>query len=181
MYNKSELASYVTMGEVAYTRDKTAQAWDYIAPIPLSSSASPYAAASASGRNGSAGAPLIYELHALLTSLLGFAGLAFLYRNRMRAFAVLMALPCSSSRFPTTSPTQSPLPPQHRPPPHPPGRLRRHPTRHPLGRARAPHPLLATTGFLTPQSPQSQSPSRPQPSASAAASVPSPPRPAFPC
>jgi hypothetical protein len=39
------------------------------------------------------GGPRIYELHALLTTILGFTGLVFLYRNRMRAFAVLMALP----------------------------------------------------------------------------------------
>ena len=94
MYNKSELASYVTMGEVAYTRDKTAQAWDYIRAHPaIFLRLTLRRCFRFWSGTGSAGAPLIYELHALLTSLLGFAGLAFLYRNRMRAFAVLMALP----------------------------------------------------------------------------------------
>jgi hypothetical protein len=94
MYNKSELASYVAKGEVAYTRDKSAQAWDYIRAHPaiflrltLRRCFRFWAG------TGSVGGPRIYELHALLTTILGFTGLVFLYRNRMRAFAVLMALP----------------------------------------------------------------------------------------
>jgi hypothetical protein len=82
------------MGEVAYTRDKTAQAWDYIRAHPaIFLRLTLRRCFRFWSGTGSAGAPLIYELHALLTSLLGFAGLAFLYRNRSRAFAVLMALP----------------------------------------------------------------------------------------
>ena len=42
---------------------------------------------------GNLDSPRFDELHALLTSLLGFTGLVFLYRNRMSAFALLMALP----------------------------------------------------------------------------------------
>ena len=94
MYDKSELASYVAKGEVAYMRDKSAQALQYIRAHPgifirltLRRIFRFWAG------TGSAVGPPIYEFHALLTTLLGFAGLLFLYRNRMRAFAGLMALP----------------------------------------------------------------------------------------
>ncbi len=94
MYDKSELASYVAKGEVAYMRDKSDQALQYIRSHPgvflrltLRRCFRFWAG------TGSAVGPPIYEFHALLTTLLGFAGLLFLYRNRMRAFAVLMALP----------------------------------------------------------------------------------------
>jgi hypothetical protein len=94
MYDKTELASYVAKGEVAYMRDKSSQAWDYIRAHPaifirltLRRCFRFWAG------TGSLDGPPIYEFHALLTTLLGFAGLVFLYRNRMRAFAVLLALP----------------------------------------------------------------------------------------
>jgi len=94
MYNKTELASYVSMGEVAYMRDKSDQALQYIRSHPaifirltLRRIFRFWAG------TGSVGGPRIYELHALLTTLLGFAGLFFLFRNRMKAFALLMALP----------------------------------------------------------------------------------------
>jgi hypothetical protein len=94
MYNKSELASYVTKGEVAYTRDKTAQAWGYIRAHPAIFLRLTFRRCFRfwSG-TGSMNGPRIYELHALLTTILGFTGLVFLYRNRMRTFAVLMTLP----------------------------------------------------------------------------------------
>ena len=94
MYDKTELASYVAKGEVAYMRDKSSQAWDYIRAHPaifirltLRRCFRFWAG------TGSLDGPPIYEFHALLTTLLGFAGLVFLFRNRMRAFALLMALP----------------------------------------------------------------------------------------
>jgi hypothetical protein len=94
MYNHSELASYVAKGEVAYTRDKTTQAWDYIRAHPaIFLDLSLRRCFRFWSGTGSVGGPRIYELHALLTAILGFTGLVFLYRNRMRAFAVLMALP----------------------------------------------------------------------------------------
>jgi hypothetical protein len=94
MYNKSELASYVAKGEVAYTRDKTTQAWDYIRAHPaIFLRLTLRRCFRFWSGTGSINGPRIYELHALLTTILGFTGLAFLYRNRMRAFAVLMALP----------------------------------------------------------------------------------------
>jgi uncharacterized membrane protein YqjE len=94
MYNKSELASYVAKGEVAYTRDKSAQALQYIRTHPaVFLRLSLRRCFRFWSGTGSVGGPRIYELHALLTTILGFTGLVFLYRNRMRAFAVLMALP----------------------------------------------------------------------------------------
>jgi 4-amino-4-deoxy-L-arabinose transferase-like glycosyltransferase len=94
IYDKSELASYVAKGEVAYTREKTTQAWDYIRAHPaIFIRLSLRRCFRFWAGTGNPGGPPIYEFHALLTTLLGFAGLLFLYRNRMRAFAVLMALP----------------------------------------------------------------------------------------
>jgi len=93
-YNKSELDSYIAKGEVAYMRDKSGQALQYIRSHPavflrltLRRIFRFWAG------TGSLDGPPVYELHALITSLLGFAGLFFLYRSRMRAFALLMALP----------------------------------------------------------------------------------------
>ena len=138
------------MGEVAYTRDKTAQAWDYIRAHPaIFLRLTLRRCFRFWSGTGSAGAPLIYELHALLTSLLGFAGLAFLYRNRMQGLCRPRGPP--PAPLPASllhHPRRVSLPPQPRPPPHPPRRLRRHPTRHPLA-APEPHTLYsATTGFL---------------------------------
>jgi 4-amino-4-deoxy-L-arabinose transferase-like glycosyltransferase len=94
MYDKTELASYVAKGEVAYTRDKSSQAWDYIRAHPaIFIRLSLRRCFRFWAGTGNAGGPPIFELHALLTTILGFTGLVFLYRNRMRAFAVLMALP----------------------------------------------------------------------------------------
>ncbi len=94
LYNKQELASYVAKGEVAYTHEKTEQAWQYIRlhPAVFLRLSLRRCFRFWSGTGNVAG-PRIYEIHALLTTLLGFAGLFILYRNRMRAFAVLMALP----------------------------------------------------------------------------------------
>jgi hypothetical protein len=93
-YNHQELASYVAMGELAYTRDKSQQAWAYI-------SAHPGTFLNLSVRRcfrfwmgtGSAGGSPIFVLHAVTTTLLGAIGLLLLYRKRMLHFAVLIALP----------------------------------------------------------------------------------------
>jgi hypothetical protein len=94
MFNKTELSSYRAKGEVAYTQGKSEQAWSYIRANP-----GVFVALSLrrifrfwSG-TGNVDGPLIYEWHALTTTLFGFAGLVFLYRNRMRAMAALMAIP----------------------------------------------------------------------------------------
>jgi hypothetical protein len=94
MTNRAEFASYVSKGEVAYTNGQSAQAWSYIR-------ANPGRFLTLSLRRvyrfwagtGNADSPAVYELHALLTTILGGAGLVFLWRSRRRAFAVLMALP----------------------------------------------------------------------------------------
>jgi hypothetical protein len=94
MYNHAELDSYVAKGEVAYTSDKSAQAWQYVRVHPaIFLDLSLRRCFRFWSGTGNLDSPRIDELHALLTSLLGFAGLVFLYRNRMRAIAVLMALP----------------------------------------------------------------------------------------
>ena len=94
MYNRQELASYVAKGEVVYMRDKSAQAWQYIRAHPAVfldlSLRRCFRFWSGTGNVDSA---RFDELHALLTSLLGFTGLVLLYRNRRKAFALLMALP----------------------------------------------------------------------------------------
>jgi len=94
MYNQQELASYVAKGEVAYTRDKSAQAWQYIRAHPATFlDLSLRRCFRFWSGTGNVDSPRFDEFHALLTSLLGFTGLVFLYRNRRKAFALLMALP----------------------------------------------------------------------------------------
>jgi hypothetical protein len=94
MYNHNELASYVAKGEIAYTSDKSTQAWQYIRvhPAVFLNLTLRRCFRYWSG-TGNQDMPRIDEFHALLTSLLGFAGLVLLYRNRRKSFALLMALP----------------------------------------------------------------------------------------
>ena len=94
MYNPSELASYVAKGEIAYTSDKSSQAWQYIRAHPaifLNLTLRRFFRFWSG--TGNLNSPRIDEVLALLTSLFGFAGLALLYRNRSKALALLMALP----------------------------------------------------------------------------------------
>jgi hypothetical protein len=101
MINRAEFASYVSKGEVAYTNGQSVQAWKYIR-------ANPGVFVKLSLRRiyrfwagtGNVDGPAIYEVHALLTTILGGVGLVLLWRNRMRAFAVLMALPLLLFPFP---------------------------------------------------------------------------------
>jgi hypothetical protein len=93
-FDMQELTSYLTKGEVAYTNDKSKEAWTYIRAQPRI-----FVGVTArrifrfwSGTGNLDGPPL-YEIYALLTTVLGFVGLALLYRTRMRWFAVLMTLP----------------------------------------------------------------------------------------
>lgn len=92
--NRAEFASYVAQGEVAYTQGQSRQAWAYIRANPgvflKLSLRRVYRFWSGTGNvNG----PLIYEIHALLTTVLGSAGLIFLYRRRKAWLANLFALP----------------------------------------------------------------------------------------
>ena len=94
MYDKQELASYLSKGEVAYTHDKSQQAWEYVRAHP-----GVFVDMTArrifrfwTGTGGPGRSPF-WEIHAVATTVLGFAGLLLIYRKRMRDFAVLMALP----------------------------------------------------------------------------------------
>jgi hypothetical protein len=94
MYNKQELASYISKGELAYTRDKSAQAKEYILAQPgafVRMSLRRFCRFWA-GTGNSVGSPF-YAIHAVLTSLFGAIGIALLYRRRVRSFAALLALP----------------------------------------------------------------------------------------
>ncbi len=94
MYNHAELASYIAKGEIAYTCDKSDQAWQYIRLHPATFlNLSLRRCFRFWSGTGNVDSPRIDEVYALLTSLLGFAGVAILYRNRSKAFALLMALP----------------------------------------------------------------------------------------
>jgi hypothetical protein len=94
MYNKPELASYISMGELAYTRQKSAEAWGFIRARPghfLGLSLRRFFRFW-TGTGNEAGSP-VYAIHAVLTTVLGLTGLVMLYRRRMRCIADLMALP----------------------------------------------------------------------------------------
>ncbi len=94
MFNKQELSSYLSKGEVAYTRGKSEEAQAYIRANPI-----PFLKLSARRfyrfwtGTGNVDSPPIYEIHSLLTTVFGFAGLILLSRRRMYGFATLMALP----------------------------------------------------------------------------------------
>jgi hypothetical protein len=93
-FNKKELDNYIAEGEVAYTRGKTEQAWTYIR-------ASPGTFVALTLRRifrfwtgtGNQNGIFLYPLFVVPTTVLGFTGLAMLYRRRMRCIADLMALP----------------------------------------------------------------------------------------
>jgi hypothetical protein len=94
MYDKQELDSYISKGEVAYTDDKSQQAWDYVR-------AHPGIFVDMTARRiyrywtgtGGPGRSAVWQIHATTTAVLGFIGLILIYRSRMRDFAALMALP----------------------------------------------------------------------------------------
>jgi hypothetical protein len=95
MYDKQELASYVSRGEVGYTHYKSQQAWEYIRARPrvFVNMTSRRIFRFWTGTGGPGRSP-IWAIHATTTSVLGFAGLILIYRNRrMRQYAVLFAIP----------------------------------------------------------------------------------------
>jgi hypothetical protein len=94
MYNKQELANYISEGELAYTQDKSDQAKAYIWAHPARFVEMTLRRFFRfwTGTGNSSGSP-VYVIHALLTSILGIMGLAQLYRARKRSFAILMTLP----------------------------------------------------------------------------------------
>ena len=94
MYDKQELASYISKGEVAYTHDKSQQAWEYVR-------AQPRIFVDMTARRifrfwtgtGGPGLSPIWAIHATLTTVLGIAGFVLIYRRRGRNIAILMAIP----------------------------------------------------------------------------------------
>jgi hypothetical protein len=94
MFNKQEMGSYIAKGELAYTNGKGKEGWGYI-------HAQPIIFVKLSLRRmyrfwagtGNVDGPALYEIHALLTTLLGALGLAFLVRRGKRDFAALVAIP----------------------------------------------------------------------------------------
>jgi hypothetical protein len=94
MLNRRELDSYLSKGEVAYTNDQAKQAWGYIRAQPGHFlNLSLRRAYRFWAGTGNLHESPFYEIHALLTTVFGFAGLALIYRRRMRWFAVMMTLP----------------------------------------------------------------------------------------
>ena len=94
MYDKQELADYISMGEVAYTHNKSEQAWEYVRAHPgiFVDMTARRVYRFWTGTGGPGLSP-IWEIHAVTTSVLGFAGLFLIYRKRGRDLAILMALP----------------------------------------------------------------------------------------
>jgi len=94
LIDKQEFASYISKGELAYTNDQATQARGYIRARPghFLNLSLRRAYRFWAGTGNLDGSP-VYEVHALLTTVLGFAGLVLAYRRRMRWFAVMMTLP----------------------------------------------------------------------------------------
>jgi hypothetical protein len=94
MFNKQEMASYIAKGELAYTNDKGEQAWSYIRAQP-----SIFVKLTLRriyrfwAGTGNTDGNVFYEIHALLTTLLGALGLIFLVRGGKRDLAALVAFP----------------------------------------------------------------------------------------
>ena len=94
LLNQQEFASYVAKGEVAYTADQSKWAWAYIRTHPGHFlNLSLRRAYRFWTGTGYVDGPVIYEVHALLTTVLGLVGLVLICRKRARWFAVIMALP----------------------------------------------------------------------------------------
>jgi hypothetical protein len=93
MFNQHELALYRAQGEAAYTQNKSHEAWSYIRShpqvfVPLTARRIYRFWAG----TGNIDASVTYQIHAVITTLLGFVGLALLFR-RERCVATLFALP----------------------------------------------------------------------------------------
>jgi 4-amino-4-deoxy-L-arabinose transferase-like glycosyltransferase len=101
MTNPQEFKNFVTMGEMAYTRNRSLEASEYIRAHPAV-----FLKLSArrvyrfwTGTGNADGSPF-YAVHAGLTALFGLAGVALIFRRRMRAYAALFALPLLLFPFP---------------------------------------------------------------------------------
>jgi hypothetical protein len=94
IFNRCEFDQYVAKGEVAYMRDKSALAKAYIRSHPgefmrLSATRFIRFWTGTGNKDGS----LIFALHAVLTTTLGFTGIWRLVRQRRLRLAVLFLLP----------------------------------------------------------------------------------------
>jgi Flp pilus assembly protein TadG len=93
MYNHAELADYARLGEVGYDHEKRAQALAYIEANPATFTLlSLRRVARFWFGTGSEHGSGFFALHAGLTTLLGAAGLVYLWR-RQRAIAMLLLTP----------------------------------------------------------------------------------------
>jgi len=92
-FNASELRNYVTMGEVAYIKEKSDEARHYIASHPFAFFLLSLRRAVRFwiGRGNQNGSPF-FVIHACATSFLGLAGLVVL-KKRPSTFAVIALLP----------------------------------------------------------------------------------------
>ena len=93
-FNAEEMALYKSQGEIAYTNGKSTMAKSYIEAHPAR-----FLALSAKrfmrfwlGMGTEHGSP-IFPAYAMLTTVLGFAGLWTLFRQRRWQFALLLAVP----------------------------------------------------------------------------------------
>jgi 4-amino-4-deoxy-L-arabinose transferase-like glycosyltransferase len=101
MTNPQELKNFIAMGEIAYTHNRSVEAYAYIRAHPLVFLKLSLTRAWRywTGTGNVDGSPF-YAIHALLTTVLGFAGVVLIYLRRMRAYAVLLALPLLLFPFP---------------------------------------------------------------------------------
>jgi hypothetical protein len=101
MFNKPELASYIAKGELAYTNGKGEQGWSYIRAQPaIFVKLSLRRVYRFWAGTGNVDGPLLYEIHALLTTTFGGIGLILLVRRGKGDFAALAALPLLLYPFP---------------------------------------------------------------------------------
>jgi 4-amino-4-deoxy-L-arabinose transferase-like glycosyltransferase len=94
IFNKREYDDYVSIGEVAYMRDKEDLAKTYIRAHPLEfMKLSTMRFARFWSGTGTKDGSVIFAIHALLTTSLGFIGIWRLVRKRRLDLAVLFILP----------------------------------------------------------------------------------------
>lgn len=94
MFNQNELADYKERGEVDYSNHKSELAKRYIAEYPgtfvrMTALRTIRFWSGTGSKNGST----LFAVHALFTTLLGFSGLALLFRARRFGLAILFAFP----------------------------------------------------------------------------------------
>jgi 4-amino-4-deoxy-L-arabinose transferase-like glycosyltransferase len=94
MYNLAELTDYQARGEIAYSSHKSSLAKEYVythpaAFIRMTMIRTKRFWTGTGSRNGSS----LFAIHAIFTSLFGFAGLWLIAKSKRYALAILFALP----------------------------------------------------------------------------------------